>query len=383
VLLGANLAVQLPLGLFPTLLQSLGRYPFVATVATGALAARTGLFVLALENGGGLQHLAAITLGVTLVEHLVFVAAAWRIVPTLRYSCKLCDRATLRMVLGYSLAAFLIMVAGRIAFQTDAIVIGAMLTPAAITHFVIGSRLVEYTKSSCYSITAVLTPAISALEASGDISPIRRLHERGTRYILWIVLPLQLGFFLLGKQFLTLWLGADYADLSYPTLCILSIPLSLAVSQTISGRVLYGMGPLRLLAWMSAAEAISNLLISIALAPRYGIEGVAWGTAVPNLLLNVALVYHICRVLEVPLLDHLRQAFAPPVACAVAPAILWAGANLLATGEWTWVGFIAIGLLGVVPYAGLALAVEPDAANSLRRRLTGAVASPETPPAVY
>src|SRR5205085_4906900 len=45
VLLGANLAVQLPLGLFPTLLQSLGRYPLVTTVATLALGVRTTLFV--------------------------------------------------------------------------------------------------------------------------------------------------------------------------------------------------------------------------------------------------------------------------------------------------------------------------------------------------
>jgi O-antigen/teichoic acid export membrane protein len=351
VLLGANLAVQLPLGLFPTLLQSLGRYPFVALLATAALAIRTCLFVVFLERGGGLLHLAATMLIVTVAEHLIYVVATWRFLPCLRFSPRLCNRATLRMVMSYSVAALLIMVAGRIAFQTDAIVIGALLAPAAITHFVIGARLVEYTKSSCYSITAVLTPAISAMEASGDMQAIRSLHTRGTRYILWIVLPLQLGFFLLGKQFLTLWIGAQYAALSYPTLCILSIPLSLAISQAITGRVLYGIGRLRWLAGMTALEATSNLVISIALARPLGIEGVAWGTALPNLLLNAALLWYICRVLQVPLAMHLRLAFLRPLACASAPAIVWSAGNLMLQAPWTWAGFFAMGFFGVLPYA--------------------------------
>jgi O-antigen/teichoic acid export membrane protein len=284
-------------------------------------------------------------------------------------------------VLTYSSAAFLIMVAGRIAFQTDAIVIGALLAPAAITHFVVGSRLVEYTKSSCYSIAAVLMPAISALEASGDMTAIRRLQMRGTRYMLWAVLPLQLGFFLLGKQFLTLWIGSQYAALSFPTLVILSIPLSVAVSQAITCRVLYGIGRLRWLAAMTATEAISNLLLSIGLARPLGIEGVAWGTAAPNLILNAWLVWHVCRVLDISLADYLRQAFVRPIVCALALAVLWVGANVAVPGEWSWGMFVAVGALGVVCYGGLVLRVEPDLARFFRRASMAAVHT-EAPSAV-
>jgi len=214
------------------------------------------------------------------------------------------------------------------------------------------------------------------------MTAIRRLQMRGTRYILWVVLPLQLGFFLIGKQFLTLWIGSEYAALSFPTLVILSIPLSLAVSQAITCRVLYGMGRLRWLAGMTAAEAISNLLLSIALARPLGIEGVAWGTAGPNLILNAWLVWHACRVLDISLVDYLRQAFLRPVACALALAVVWIGANIVAPGEWTWGGFVAVGALGVLSYGGLALVAEPDLIRLLRRTPMPAAMQAEAPSAI-
>ena len=73
-------------------------------------------------------------------------------------------------------------------------------------------------------MTGVLTPTFSAMDARGDNEGIRRLLIRGSRYVLWAVLPLQVGLIVLGKPFLTLWMGARYADSSYPTLVILALP---------------------------------------------------------------------------------------------------------------------------------------------------------------
>ena len=52
----------------------------------------------------------------------------------------------------------------------------------------------------------------------------------GTRYVLWTILPVQMGLILLGKPFLTLWLGPRLAAESYSVLVILAIPLPLALS---------------------------------------------------------------------------------------------------------------------------------------------------------
>jgi O-antigen/teichoic acid export membrane protein len=58
-------------------------------------------------------------------------------------------------------------------------------------------------------------------------------------------------------------MGERFAELSYPTLAILSIPLPWRCAQSVAARVLYGVGHLR---WFSRAmllEAGCNLLLSL------------------------------------------------------------------------------------------------------------------------
>ena len=61
--------------------------------------------------------------------HLAMAAAAFRYLPGLRFSLRLVDRPTLRAIRSYSADALLAMLAGRVYFQTDAIVINAFLLP--------------------------------------------------------------------------------------------------------------------------------------------------------------------------------------------------------------------------------------------------------------
>src|SRR5205823_9079378 len=124
-------------------------------------------------------------------------------------------------------------------------------------------RLVEYAKDSLRVATMVLTPAVSALQARGDSAGIRGVLIDSTRYVLWLILPVQLGLLLLGQPFLRLWMGEEYATLSYPTLVILALPLSLALSQSVPIRILYCTGRLRWFSRAVIAEAVMDLLLRV------------------------------------------------------------------------------------------------------------------------
>lgn len=144
------------------------------------------------------------------------------------------DRESFRAIRGCSVHALVAMLAGRISFRTDAIVIGAFRTAKQIAFFSNGADLVEYAKDTMRVATTVLTPAVSALEAQGRQTAIRDVLVHSTRYLLWLLLPMQLGLILLGLPFLTLWLGPDKGPQeSYAVLVILSLPLVLAMSQSV------------------------------------------------------------------------------------------------------------------------------------------------------
>jgi O-antigen/teichoic acid export membrane protein len=357
VLLGVNLALGLPMSVFACVLEGLGRYPAKSAIRTLGLLIRSFLFLVVLRRGGGLVALAVTITGYSLLEHAAMAVAARRYLPGLRFSLRLVNRATFRAIRGYSIDALLAMVAGRISFQTDALVIGAFLAPAHITFFMVAGRLVEYAKDSMRVATTVLTPAVSALDARGDHAGIRAVLVNSTRYVLWLILPIQLGLLLLGKSFLTLWMGADYATLSGPTLLLLALPLPLALSQSVSARVLYGIGRLRWFARAVMAEAAANLMLSVLLVRWYGIEGVALGTVLPNVVVNVIMVVYVCRTLGVPLGEYLQQAWVRPCAVAVLLALAWLAARgWVATVSWT--AFVGTLAPGVAAYMALALLVE-------------------------
>jgi O-antigen/teichoic acid export membrane protein len=356
-LLGFNLAVGLPLSVFPCVLDGLGRFPAKTVIRTAGLLLRSGLFLAVLAAGGGLIELGVVITGCNLLEHLAMAVAARHYLPGLRFSVRLADRATFRTIRGYSLDAFLAMLAGRVSCQTDALVIGAFLAPESITLFAVAGRLIEYAKSSLRAATTVLTPAVSALEARGDDRAIRRMLLNSTRYVLWLILPVQAGLLLLGKPFLALWMGREYAERSYPTLAILALPLALALSQSVSGRILYGIGKLRWFARLALAEALVNLLLSVALVVPLGVEGVALGTAVPSLLSSLALVVYISRQVRVGVGEYVRRSFAGPAALAALLAGAW-GAVAWWSPPASWGALLATGGAGLACYGVCVLLAE-------------------------
>ncbi|HZT79664.1 MAG TPA: oligosaccharide flippase family protein [Gemmataceae bacterium] len=376
-LLGANLAVGLPLSVFPSALDGLGRYPAKTAVRTALLLLRVPVVLWVLRAGGGLVELAWAITACGLVEHGVLAAVTWRYLPGLRLSPAWASWETFRRIRGYSLDALLALLAGRVSFQTDSLVIGAFLGPLHVTFFALPARLTEQVKSSLRAVTTVLTPAVSALEAVGDHAAIRGVLFHSTRWVLWAILPVQAGLLILGRPFLGLWLGQCYADAGYPVLAILALPLGLALSQSVSGRILYGIGRIRGFSRMAAAEAGANLLLSVALAGPLGIEGVAWGTAVPNLVFNGAVAVCVCRALGVGLTTYLRHSFLSPAAVAAGLAAAWLGLTAWQPPT-TWAELAATGAAGLAGYAAAAALAEfgPRRALAWLRAATGRVLLP-------
>lgn len=381
LLLGFNLAAALPLGVFPAVLDGLERYPTKTALRTAALLLRSLAFLWIAREGGGLLELAWTITACNLLEHLAMALAAWWYLPSLRLSPRWLDRETFRAIRGYSLQAFLALVAGRISFQTDALVIGLLLSPRHIAFFVVGARLVEYAKNAVRSLTAVLTPTVSSLEARGETAAIRRVLLDATRYVLWLILPIEVGLLLLGKPFLTVWLGHRYAETSYATLAILSVPLALAMTQSAAARMLYGMGQLGWFVCVVIAEAAANLLLSMALARPLGIEGVALGTAIPNVIACGAILIFTCRRVGVGFGEYLRQAFLGPCLAAALLAGVW-GMVGMAWEPTSWGELLAVGLTGMGLYAVLAGVVELGPARVAARLSNRALASPHFSPLI-
>jgi O-antigen/teichoic acid export membrane protein len=86
---------------------------------------------------------------------------------------------------------------------------------------------------------------------------------------------------ILGPHFLRLWLHEPWIDQSVVIMQILLPAYFIALLATPGQAMLFGSGKLRGLTWLTVAEALANLVLSIALVYPFGIYGVAIGTAIP------------------------------------------------------------------------------------------------------
>jgi O-antigen/teichoic acid export membrane protein len=356
LLMLANLALTLPLSVFPTMLDGVQRFGVKSAVRLVCLALRVEGVVWVMETRPGLLPLAFVFTATNLLEHAVMAVLCFRFLPGLRVSARLVDRQTLRAVRGYSIDAFLAMLAGRITVQTGAIVVGGFLTVAAAGHYALAARLVDMAKNLLRSATITLTPAVSEREATGDLDGVRRVLLHGTRAVLYLVLPIHLGLLAFGRPFLARWLGGvQYAEWCFPAMAVLSATLTIGVAQSVASRILYGTGKLKLFARLALVEAVVNLGLSLALVGPLGLVGVAISVAVPNVLFCLFVITYACRALDLGARNYLCASWLKPLCASCAPALVWL---LMVPAEPTWPS-IALGIAaGLGPYACAVLLLE-------------------------
>lgn len=372
-----NVALTLPLSVFPSVLDGLQRYTAKAALRVAFLGLRAAGTVWVMETRPGLLWLGVVQVAANLLEHAVAGVLAVRALPGLRVGYGLVDRPTLRLVGGYSRDAFLAMLSARITSQTGPVVIGWRVGLAAVTYYANAFRLVETGKNVLRSATAAMTPAVSDREARGDDGGVRRVFRDGTRWVLYLVLPVHLGILFFGRPFLHRWLPpVGLPDDCYRVTVILSATLSIGVAQSVASRILFGLGRLRFFARLALAEAGLNLALTLALAGPWGADGVAVAVAGPNVLFCLGLIGYTARALGVSAGEYVRAGWLRPLAAATVPAAVW---WWLTPAEPTY-GAIALGLAaGLVPYAaavGLAeFGLRP--AGRLRGKMTPRPPVPE------
>jgi peptidoglycan biosynthesis protein MviN/MurJ (putative lipid II flippase) len=163
--------------------------------------------------------------------------------------------------------------------------------------------------------------------------------------------------------------GPQYAEWCFPATAVLSATLTIGVAQSVASRILYGMGKLKLFARLALVEAFTNLMLSLALVGPFGLVGVAFAVALPNVLFCVFVITYACRTLEVTISRYLFACWLKPLCAACVPALVWLAVTPV---EATWPA-IALGILaGLAPYACVVAALEVLAA-SRRRALSPAL----------
>jgi O-antigen/teichoic acid export membrane protein len=313
LIVGASVALGFPLGVAAGILDGLQRFDISNSTGIVALLLRAGFIVVALNHNRGLLTIAIITVSVPLIMSLVRWAIILRIC-VIPFGWRYVQPAMFRKIFSYSSITFALIVADRLKFKTDEIIIGSMISAAAITYFNIGARIVDYAGEVVIGLAQVLMPMSSRADATGDIDGLRRIFVVGNRFCAFVIFPICATLLLLGKSVIEVWVGRRYVAYSYPVLVIMIVACTIMWSQGASGRILMGTGKHGTWAAVSLIEGIFNVILSVLLVRPYGIVGDSIGTAIPLLCTMIFFMpRHVCRQLDMRIGSYLRQAYALPL----------------------------------------------------------------------
>lgn len=346
LVLGLGAAIGFPLSAFGGALEGMQQFVRIGVVQAVASVGRAITVLVFLHLGFGIVAVGIITVAFNLAAALVNAVFLWRHFPMVRFAVSYVRRDTLMLLAGFGVVTFWIGIANRLRFDSDSFVIGKLLGLELVAIFAIASKVLAYGTEVVAAMSSVFTPLLSHADAVGDKELVRSGTLRANYYAALLALPIGAALLLFGKLLIELWVGAEYRS-SYPLLAILVVPMTLYVSQGGTSRMMYAVGAHKLLARIVFYEALANLALSIALAHRFGLTGVAWGTSIPLFITSmIALPWCAKRLLGIGFVEYWKSSCVRALLLTTPTLILWIAFRWLAPAANLGVSLAILGLGG-------------------------------------
>jgi len=276
-------------------------------VRIGGVVLRLGLTVALLTLRASLVLLATIQLAGFVFDFGVSWLLIRRNYPEVRISLADFDWGMCRRIFSFSVYVLLLSAGGRLSFETDALVIGALLGVGSIAFFAVGNSLILYLMEFVIAIAAVVAPMATKLSTEGKADELREMFLKWSKVALSLTIGAGLFLSVLGPRFFAWWIAPSYEGPTGNVLRILLLSsLVFLPARGVAQPLLIGLGKPQTPTIGFLAAGLLNPGLSLLLARPLGLAGVALGTAIPNILFGLMIVTVACRELGMTLLQYVR-----------------------------------------------------------------------------
>jgi O-antigen/teichoic acid export membrane protein len=280
--------------------------------------------------------------------------------------------ARVRDLLRFSVQNQVLALASLINFQSDKVVIALFVGPSAAGAYELSNRVAAAARQVGVYTASAMIPTLTAQRAKSSRDSLVAVYERLTRQSSALAFPFLVLTAAIAPLILRAWLGKAPP---YSAIILIALSLAYIVNTTtgVGNALAYADGKPGISARAATATAIANIVLTVALAPVFGVWGVMSGTI---LALSGGALYQIVLVhrhFGMPLRQY-RDATRPSFLMALFLAVPVILVATLTPDVNRWVqAALCIGLattyLGGYSYGALRLGVLPGTiARLLQRR---------------
>lgn len=308
---------------------------FVVCVLLGGL----GLRALVLANS--LSGVITILIKLSIVKKTTPAKVDWRAR----------DMMLLRQIAGFSVWMCVASIAQRLMYNITPSILGAVSNSYHVALFSPAWSIAQYFYTIAAAINGLFLPTISRKIAEDKEDEILPLMIRMGRFQMAILGLLYVGFWVVGKEFMCLWMGEEFAPAYYCAL-LLTLPNVIEYSQQIANTTMIAKNKVKYtaLAWLTGS--LVNVALSVFLSARFGVVGAGVALLIGSLVF-IALTnvfYH--RMLPIDMFRFYKACYLPmliPMVGGIAAST--ALTRLVPLGGWT--GLAVKGVITAAVFAVL------------------------------
>ncbi len=386
LVVGIGFAASTPLQLTTAVLSGLQRYDMVSITTVVVLTIRTLLTIALLLRGYGLLTLGLIYGISEVVARGVQHLLARRLLPAGYASWQHVDAALLKEMLFYGMNTFLYAIGALIIYRASMTITGIYLGSSAVSQLWVAAAALLLLSEFVQAFTTAIKPAVSDLDTRDDQTRVRLIAFLTQKYSLLILIPAAAFLMIMGREFLTVWVGKRFGDPALlrsmaTILTLLTAGYFLLLSQHSNYLVLSGRGEHRVFGILTAVEAVLCVCIAVyAVKVRgWGLEGIAWSNLVPmGLVAGIILPIYFNRKMKISARDSLRQVWWPALLGTV-PSVALIGVWKYLAPPASWAELFGVVAAGAGATAFFGWFLSMDAVE--HQRLLSVIRRRRRPPA--
>lgn len=251
-----------------------------------------GFSVLALLMGWGLYALVAVNAiaGIIVIVYKLFII---KCTTKIKVNFRAVDKQLEKSIFVFSFWTMVMSVAGRLIFSVTPSILGIVANSTAIAVFGVVVTIEGYTYTITTAINGMFMPTISrAYYESDDEARVKLmpLMINVGRFQFSLNGLIFIGFALVGKSFISLWVGADYA-VAYYCILLVIFPGLFFNSLQVANTAMTVRNEVKLQAIVAVVCGVLNVALSFVLSKLYGVMGACISICFAYIVR--AILYHI------------------------------------------------------------------------------------------
>lgn len=255
----------------------------------------------------------------------------------------------LREMWKYTFFIFLGQIIDQVNWSVDKFLLGRYMGTIAVAVYGLASTVNNMYLQMSITVSNVFVPKIHALVAKeNDNDVLTDLFIKVGRVQFFVLALVLIGFISIGRPFMRLWGGGEYAQ-SYYVALFLIVPVTIPLIQNLGIEIQRAKNLHHIRSIVYLVISICNILLSIPLIQRFGEVGAAAGTASALLIGNgVFMNWYYQKKIGLNIIRFWREIF------SILPALLlpgFVGAVIFKYAQIdSWRQLIMYGMLIVVTY---------------------------------